>query len=223
MTLRVDHLVVAAATLAQGVAWCEQTLGVTPGPGGKHALMSTHNRLLKIASAAYPDAYLEIIAIDPDAPPPGRARWFGLDDAALQARLPHEGPSLIHVVARSTAMEEQRAALLAAGYPPGEVLSASRETPQGLLSWLIAVRADGQLACEGALPTLIQWQGPHPAAQMPDAGLALRALSLRGLPERARAALGSSGFSYPAAPGPALQAELATPRGVVRLKSFANP
>ena len=190
MTLRVDHLVVAAATLAQGVAWCEQTLGVTPGPGGKHALMSTHNRLLKIASPAYPDAYLEIIAIDPDAPPPGRARWFGLDDAALQARLPHEGPSLIHVVARSTAMKEQCAALLAAGYPPGEVLSASRETPQGLLSWLIAVRADGQRACEGALPTLIQWQGPHPAAQMPDAGLVLRALALRGLPKATRVGSG---------------------------------
>ena len=184
--------------------------------------MSTHNRLLKIASAAYPDSYLEIIAIDPDAPPPGRARWFGLDDAALQTRLSHEGPSLIHFVARSTAIEAQRAALLAAGYPPGEVLSASRQTPQGLLSWLIAVRADGQLACEGALPTLIQWQGQHPAAQMPDAGLALRALCLRGLPERARAALGPIEASYPATPGPALQAELATPRGLVLLQSSSG-
>ena len=60
----VDHLVVAAATLAQGVAWCEATLGLTPGPGGKHPLMGTHNRLLKIATAAFPEAYLEIIAID---------------------------------------------------------------------------------------------------------------------------------------------------------------
>ena len=44
----VDHLVVAAATLADGVAWCERTLGVTPGPGGRHPLFGTHNRLLKI-------------------------------------------------------------------------------------------------------------------------------------------------------------------------------
>ena len=34
----VDHLVIAAATLDEGVAWCEATLGVTPGPGGRHAI-----------------------------------------------------------------------------------------------------------------------------------------------------------------------------------------
>ena len=49
----VDHLVVAAATLDEGVAWCERTLGVTPAPGGKHALFGTHNRLLAIGSAAF--------------------------------------------------------------------------------------------------------------------------------------------------------------------------
>jgi len=66
----VDHLVVAAATLAQGVAWCEATLGFTPTAGGQHPLMSTHNRVFNIATTEYPLAYFEIIAIDPDAPPP---------------------------------------------------------------------------------------------------------------------------------------------------------
>ena len=66
----VDHLVVAAPSLEAGVAWCEATLGVTPGPGGRHPQFGTHNRLLKIASEAYPQAYLEIIAIDPQAAPP---------------------------------------------------------------------------------------------------------------------------------------------------------
>ncbi|WP_295642193.1 VOC family protein, partial [uncultured Methylibium sp.] len=75
---RLDHLVIGADTLAQGVAWCEAELGITPGPGGRHALMSTHNRVFTIASDGYTRAYAEIIAIDPDAPPPGRARWFGL-------------------------------------------------------------------------------------------------------------------------------------------------
>jgi hypothetical protein len=46
----VDHLVIAAASLEEGVAWCEATLGVTPGPGGEHPLMGTHNRLLRIAT-----------------------------------------------------------------------------------------------------------------------------------------------------------------------------
>ena len=38
---------------------------------------------------AYPGSYLEIIAINPDAPDPGRSRWFDLDDAALQLSLIH--------------------------------------------------------------------------------------------------------------------------------------
>ena len=56
MNTQLDHLIVAAATLAEGVAWCEDMLGVTPGPGGQHPLMGTHNRLLKIATAQHPDA-----------------------------------------------------------------------------------------------------------------------------------------------------------------------
>ena len=50
MRSRIDHLVVAASSLDQGVAWCEATLGVTPGPGGEHPLMGTHNRLLRVAT-----------------------------------------------------------------------------------------------------------------------------------------------------------------------------
>ena len=32
----VDHLVVLAADLASGVAWCQRTLGITPTAGGEH-------------------------------------------------------------------------------------------------------------------------------------------------------------------------------------------
>ena len=53
-----DHLVIMANTLNEGVAWCEATLGVTPGPGGEHPLMSTHNRLLRIDSKAFPSPIL---------------------------------------------------------------------------------------------------------------------------------------------------------------------
>ena len=100
MTTALDHLVIAAHTLAQGAAWCQATLGVVPGPGGRHAFMGTHNRLLRIDSAGFAQAYLEIIAIDPEAPPPGRPRWFGLDEPALQARLRH-APRLLHAVLRN--------------------------------------------------------------------------------------------------------------------------
>ena len=73
MRLALDHLVVAAASLDDGVRWCEATFGITAGPGGRHALMGTHNRLFSIAGPDFPDAYFEIIAIDPGAPPPGPA------------------------------------------------------------------------------------------------------------------------------------------------------
>ena len=64
---QIDHLVVLASSLDEGAQWCEAVLGVTPGPGGEHALMGTHNRLLSLASPAYPQAYLELIAINPGA------------------------------------------------------------------------------------------------------------------------------------------------------------
>ena len=221
MSVFVDHLVVAAATLAQGVAWCEATLGVTPGPGGKHGLMGTHNRLLKIATSAFPEAYLEIIAIDPDAPPPGRVRWFDLDNAELQRSL-RTAPRLIHWVARSTMLDMHRWGLINVGIQPGEPVAASRDTPAGLLSWEILVREDGALNCGGALPTLIQWKGLHPAAHLADSGLSLMSLTVQGVGERARDVLRARGVQVLAAPGAALTATLATPIGEVTLSS-ASP
>ena len=58
MKTTIDHLVVAAGTLEQGVQWCHDTLGVQPELGGEHARYGTHNRLLKIATPTHPLAYL---------------------------------------------------------------------------------------------------------------------------------------------------------------------
>lgn len=209
-----DHLVVAADTLAQGVAWCESTLGVTPGPGGRHALFGTHNRLLSLADDRFPQAYLEIIAVDPEAPPPARPRWFGLDDEALQASL-RESPRLLHAVVRSTRIDLHRKCLLALGHQPGEPLRASR----GTLSWQIAVRPDGALEAGGALPTLIQWDSAHPTDTMLPSSVALRRLMLRGPGPRVRELLTIPGVEWLDAPGPALCATLSTPRGEVTLES----
>jgi Glyoxalase-like domain len=221
--LAVDHLVVAAAALAQGVQWCEKTLGVTPGPGGEHTLMGTHNRLLNVATATFPLAYLEIIAINPAAPGPadGRKRWFGLDDTQVQARLAAQGPQLVHWVARSTVLQGPLQAWAALGLQAGDPVAASRPTPSGLLQWHIVLRPDGQLLHQGALPTLIQWQGPHPVQSMPPSGVTLQALQLGGgLPEGVRPWL-----QMPALRcaddlhSPALSATLQTPRGSLHLNS----
>lgn len=40
----------------------------------------THNRCLGMEDGIY----LEVIAVDPEAPPPSRPRWFGLDDPSMQ-------------------------------------------------------------------------------------------------------------------------------------------
>ena len=217
--VEVDHLVVAAATLEQGVAWCEATLGATPGPGGKHANFGTHNRLLKIEGPAFPQAYLEIIALDPEAPPPARPRWFGLDGAAMQANLAQRGPRLVHVVARTGSIDAHLAALIAAGLEPGEAIAASRPSAQGLLQWRIAVRRDGLLLCGGAQPTLIEWGCPHPTLAMAGSAVRLCGLELGGVPPAAVAAIHLHGVSFVAKSAPALRANFDTPRGPVTLGS----
>ena len=214
MNPALDHLVVVAPSLAEGVRWCEALLGITPGPGGQHPLMGTHNRLFSIASAAFPKAYFEIIAIDPDAPPPARARWFGMDATDLAAV-----PRLAHVVARSSGLDAQCAALRAIGLDPGQSIAASRDTPRGRLEWRISVRDDGRLLCGGALPTLIEWGTDHPSAAMPPSGVSLHALALRGVPAAAVKTLDLAGVSFDADTGPAITATLDTPLGRVTLRS----
>ena len=225
MTAMLDHLVVIAPTLADGVAWCEATLGVTPGPGGEHPLMGTHNRLIKVATAAFPRAYLEVIAINPGATPAraaGARRWFDMDNEALQARLRQTGPQLAHWVAQVPDIAVAVATLAAQGIDRGRVLAASRPTPHGLLNWQISVRDDGQRLFDGCLPTLIEWGDTHPTQAMPDSGVTLQSLALRhpqATPLAAACqAMGLHGI--PITPGPAqIQIQLATPRGLVTLHS----
>ena len=220
MSNRLDHLVIAAASLEQGVAWCEATLGVTPGPGGVHASMGTHNRLLRIATEAFPDAYLEIIAIDPAAPAQGRPRWFGLDEPALRGRVAQH-PRLITAVVRTPSVEMHRWGLINVGIHPGEPIAFERHSPAGPLAWRLLVRDDGALLHGGALPPLIEWKGDrHPAAAMPPSGLTLQSLRLAGLPKRAQDVLKLRGIEVATeATGPALSATFATPRGDVTLTS----
>ena len=220
---RIDHLVVMAASLSEGVAWCEATLGVTPGPGGEHPLMGTHNRLLRIATVNFPSAYLEIIAVNPVAPrpPPERARrWFDMDDAALVKRIAGGGPQLIHFVVSVPDVAAVVTALAARGIDRGTAIDASRMSKRGMLRWQITVRDDGQRLFDGALPTLIEWGDLHPAGAMPDSGVTLQSLvlshpqaqALRG----AREAIGLNGVSIKAGVA-GIVATLDTPRGRIRL------
>jgi hypothetical protein len=218
---RVDHLVVAAHSLTQGVAWCQEVLGVTPAPGGKHPLMGTHNRLLRIANVDFPRCYLEIIAIDPLAPDPGRRRWFDLDDEVLREAVRTQ-PRLVHFVARTEEATAASRALAHLGIDRGPLLHAERATPGGLLQWQISVRDDGQRLFYGGLPTLIQWGEVHPAATMPGCDITLQALAVvHPRPadlQAAHEAIGLQRVAVRSGP-PNLIATLATPRGMVTLES----
>ena len=225
MTAQVDHLVIAASTLDEGVAWCERTLGVTPGPGGEHPLMGTHNRLFSIATKQYPTAYFEIIAINTGAVCPRHAlpkSWFDLDSASLQRQLKAGGPQLVHFVASTTPVRAAVSALNQVGIDRGEVLQASRMTARGLLSWQITVRPDGQRLMNGTLPTLIEWGDVHPTMHMEASGVTLQSLTACQ-PEPsgllgAYAAIDLRRVKVVTGP-PNLMATLQTPRGEVTIES----
>lgn len=158
--LRLDHLAVSANTLAEGGAAVEAALGVALAPGGQHALMSTHNKLLGLG-----DIYLEVIAIDPDAPKPPHPRWFDLDHFAGRPRLTNW----------ILACDDLDAAL--AGLPPG--VGVAHDLARGDLRWRMAVPADGRLPFGNIHPALIQWQGSaHPAQRLPEMGVRLELLEI---------------------------------------------
>ena len=215
----VDHLVVLAADLASGVAWCERSFGITPTAGGEHPLMGTHNRIFNVSSPAHPRAYLEIIAINPGAPgarPASARRWFDMDDATLQQQVAAHGPQLIHWVASVPDIDAACARLRALGIERGPVIDASRPTPQGLLRWRITVRDDGQRLFGGALPTLIQWGDTHPADGMTGADLGMQGLTLQqpdaGRLTAALTAIGLDGVAVHTGPA-GLRADLTTADG----------
>lgn len=232
MNTRIDHLVIAAQTLEQGVAWCEATLGLTPAPGGEHPQFGTHNRLFKLATPRHPLAYCEIIAVEPGAKGPAQVnakRWFDLDDPALQAAIA-KNPRLVHFVASTDDITVARTALSKLDIDRGPALPASRHSRKGVLRWRITVRNDGQRLFDGALPSLIQWGQPedadplrlHPRNSLPRSGVSLQGLAIsHPTAPKLQAAFEAMGLSgIPIETGPAnLTATLKTPKGPVVLQS----
>lgn len=214
-----DHLVFAATTLEEGLDWFEARTGLRLPAGGKHHLMGTHNCVAALDASTY----IELIAIDPQAAKPGRARWFGLDDPAVQAKLA-EGPRPLTWVARSPDLMAALAGLRSTGLDGGEALAMSR----GTLFWQFGARPDGALLEQGVLPAIIQWpendepsEGVHPAARMTPSGLVLQNLHLTHPdPEFLNTALLATGFDAPPdfieiRRGPhGIQFALTTPNGV---------
>jgi len=233
MKSQIDHLVVMAANLEAGVAWCEATLGITPGPGGEHDKYGTHNRLFKIASPEYPLAYFEIIAINPQADGAKRsklARWFDMDNKAVQKAVAQE-PRLITFVASTDDLKSARHALRTQDIDRGQIVHASRKLNKGTLQWQITVREDGERLFNGCLPTLIQWGKPeatdplrlHPRNSLPRSGVTLQSITIsHPSGPKLQAAYGAIGLEGVAIETGAanITASLQTPKGLVQIQSL---
>jgi hypothetical protein len=159
----IDHLVVTAPNLKSGVQWLRDALGVTAQMGGKHERMGTHNCLLRLGA----DVYLEVISPDPNAPGPGRPRWFELDKAHRDSQ-----PRLATWVVRTGDIQ-------CAVSNCTETTGAIEPMSRGELNWLITVTDDGGMQLGGAAPAMIQWQTPiHPAQRLREQGCKLLELRL---------------------------------------------
>jgi hypothetical protein len=211
----IDHLVIVAATLEQGIAYIEKRLGVRPVKGGDHSRMGTHNCVLRLGD----ETYLEVIAINPAASPMPRPRWFGMDDPQ-QKRRAEAGPYLATFAARTSDIDACTAALPEIG--------AVHDMQRGALHWRISIREDGALLHNGTVPTFIQWPpNGHPVPAMPESGCALLDLEIRHpQPPRLEEIWRHGGLrmddrlKISAAAGdanPALAARISTPHGIAIL------
>jgi hypothetical protein len=211
---RIDHITITSPTLEAGRDMVFDCLGLLPQRGGEHPRMGTHNLLLRLGEALF----LEVIAVNPNAPRPPRPRWFELDALPSASR-----PRLACWVVRT---DDIHASLQAASVPLGRAETMSR----GALEWLISIPPDGHLPLGGAAPALIQWHtSVHPAAGLQDVGGRLTALELlHPEPQVLQAVLGDLRVAEPGvelsvreADSPGLVAHVDTPHGPRRIGAEA--
>lgn len=156
-----DHLAVAAETLAEGQAAVEAALGVALQPGGQHPHFATHNMLLGLEDGLY----LEVISADPSVPSPDYPRWFDLDRFSGP-------PRLSNWICRVPDLARMVGVLPQAGSPVA--------LARGDLRWQMAVPETGILPYDNLFPALIEWQSsPHPATRLAASGCRLRRLTIR--------------------------------------------
>jgi hypothetical protein len=164
--LQLDHITIIAPTLAEGAAHVRDCLDIDVPFGRVHQDMGTHNHLLRLGESVY----LEIIAINPDAPRPAHPRWFGLDDESSVRAAWERGFRLRGWVARTadidTVLAEHEA-----------VLGKKTQLSRGGSVYFFSVPADGSLPLGGVAPSVIDRRGNPPSvASMADLGAELQGL-----------------------------------------------
>lgn len=168
---KLDHIVIGADSLKQGVAWVQSKLGVEVPKGGRHVKMATHNCVMSLGG----DRYLEIISIDPQAAKIDRPRWFGLDDPKIRRELA-QAPRLL-----SWAINTGDIHTTIGNLGGREIASglATETMSRDLLSWEVGFANDGGLVDSGLFPLLLQWHvSEHPSRSMADLGCTLTSLEI---------------------------------------------
>lgn len=207
---KIDHFAIGADSLEQGQQALSELLGVTVPTGGKHDAMSTHNCVMQSGN----ESFLEILSIDPEAPAPGRARWFSLDEAPTRQKLAQRPRALCWVVGT----DDLDAVVAASPVDLGEVVLFTR----GDRSWRLTIPRDGHLPEQGVLPAFIEWSpGPHPSTGQQDLGVKLNAVKLTHPdPDQVRDVLKTLGVAHLAQVSEGERSvafELDSPKGKVRI------
>lgn len=219
MQTNIDHLVIGAATLTQGVEYVRDCLEVDMPHGGVHVKMGTHNHLMQIGEGIF----LEIIATNPDIEPPKRPRWFGLDDPFVRQHLATQPTLLTWVVNTGNLNQLIQQAMFSLG--------KSELIRRGELSWNFGLPDDGRLIAGGILPYAIEWHTKtHPAANMADLNCRFHSLEIyHPYPEWFQSALVSIGaqdlvkiIRLPQNEAPYITASISTPSGLKKLYSCAT-
>src|SRR5262245_14798871 len=205
---RVDHLVYATPDLNRGVEEIEKLLGVRATPGGQHPGRGTRNALIALG----PATYLEIIAPDPQQPPPETPRSFGIDGLKKSR--------LVAWAAKGVDLERLRNEAARKGARLGNVMSGSRRRPDGvLLSW--SYTDPKTVLADGLVPFFIDWgQSPHPAHTAAPGALLITLRAEHPDAPRVQRLLRDLGLDLPVQSGatPTLVAIIDSPRGRVELR-----
>lgn len=206
-----DHLLIGAPTLEDGIAWLEDRTGVRALKGGAHAGLGTWNALASLG----PAQYIEIIAPDPDQP--------GVETFYVPSLRDFKEPRIATWAARGDDPFPRFTETLPPGFICEPPRTGSRVRPDGTrVAWSLAFpRHADRGSLDGALPFFIEWEpgSPHPGLSAPS-GLRLVSVSIahpaHAALNEALLALGIEDEAREAAT-PSIRVELDTPRGVVVL------
>ena len=158
----IDHLILGARSLGEGIDAFEKATGVKAVFGGRHPHMGTENALVSLGDGAY----LEIIAPQPDAKP--NQMVDGLRGLA--------SPALIGWAIRVADVDDAVARLASVQLPATKPQPGSRITPQGTTLEWVTFGLEKQF---DTAPFFIRWGDAtkHPSLTSPG-GCAIESLEV---------------------------------------------